>query len=690
MREFLRKSWVILLSSFDAILMSFAAFITPIPGKGALVSGTRMNSKKSALLVAILLVSSALVVMVSSPAAAAELNTAPTAQHSDRAVEDGNGDGEVTLRLRDTQSEDPDHVHREGDNLLCELDGETTDGNNGIVGWRWFNATDLNDTQFADPDTRMDRFLDNSDPTKELTFGVGEWTIALRVEDTCGATDWTNFTLEVRPKLEQLFTFDNGSLGPSWTTTGLWHVEDRCDVEADGSYLAYNEYDKDDALSEEDCDYETGTVNSGEAKVVTIDPSKSASSSEASWYRLGIEFDHYFRVGTSALDDEDRMIFEVSFDGGTTWVGSNHTDTGCGGDEDDKGKNCWDDDSDDPTNWLVQTNVFDVRDQDYDGGEIQLRWVFNTTDTHDNNNLGWLVDNVEVFGLVENDPPTAGDLELGGCNANLDDDAGDAPEQHTFSCSASLPTSSDSDGSIIEHRYIWGDGSSTTGPTDNVKHVYPTETGTYSPYGKVTDDGMATATSPEELVEFQYWAQEDVSGDEWDDDGLWGEEDDDGHEDCGIDALSGEEWMAMSSGCSYSSVDRSDHLELWNTIDTSRFADRGDGNEGHWDIRFMHQHELACGDRVDLQIKLDGNDGWNTTREHLDCDNNDFLDGEWEHSLRLSELDADRFETEDGNGNWVRTSEFPDDLDIRLAATGDGGGGTGAFVDDIVFFASSD
>jgi hypothetical protein len=53
--------------------------------------------------------------------------------------------------------------------------------------------------------------------------------------------------------------------------------------------------------------------------------------------------------------------------------------------------------------------------------------------------------------------------------------------------------------------------------------------------------------------------------------------------------------------------------------------------------------------------------------------------------LDLDDHDADEFETLDGDGNWIETSRFPDDLEVRLAATGDGGEGTGAFVDDIVF-----
>jgi len=633
-----------------------------------------MNDRVTAVLVAIAMLTTVMTAVVSPSAADSETNVPPTAQHSDRTEEDEDGDGEETVRFKDTQSEDPDYVHEDGNDLLCDLGG-STEGNNGIKEWRWYNSTGLNNSEFKDH--REDRFLSFGQTSQEETFAVGEYRIALRVADTCGASDWTNFTLEIRPNLVSLYTFGDGNLGDEWSTTGLWRVADECEgVGGDAPWLAYNGYDPDDALSSEDCDYDDGTANSGYAKVVTFDPSKSASSEEKSWYRFGIDFGHYFDVATTDLTDEDRMIFEASFDGGETWVGSEHTDIGCGGDDDDKGKNCWDDDSDSP-GWDTQTNVFDLREQDYDGGEVLFRWMFNTTSTHDNDNKGWFIDDIEIYGLVENEPPTGGEIDIG-CGVYLEDDAPDAPEGHSFGCSADVEGAGDADGSISEYRYAWDDGTSSVveDPTNSEYHQYPTKTGTYTPEMIVTDDGMATATSTDALAEFIYWDQDN---DDWDDDGLWDAEVDDGVNDCGLDALSGDVWMAMMdyNGCEYSSVDRSDNLELGGTIDTSRFVS--------WKMEFMTQHELACGDRVDLQIRLDGNDDWNTTNEHLDCDTNDGLDDDWDTRLDLDDHDADEFETLDGDGNWIETSRFPDDLEVRLAATGDGGEGTGAFVDDIVF-----
>jgi hypothetical protein len=336
----------------------------------------------------------AFIPMVLPSVSAGDLNTPPTAQHGDRMVEDSDGDGTVTLQFLDTESEDPDHVHDSGNDLACELAGTTsTGGDNGIQDWLWMNAT--NETE--DSLMTAENYLHDENPTKDLTFGLGVYQIALRVEDICGARDWVNFTLEVRPTVTTVEE-TTSSTDDNWTLTGLWQTTDACEaandaLEADPPYLAFTE-----VASDGTCSYDTGTSPSGSA-TLSINVTENNS-----WYRFGVRFDHFWDTGTSELDDQDRMTFQASFDGGDTWVGVNATTSGCGTDANDQGRNCWDDDSEEPVSWTTYATVFDVRDYNVTEAEILLRWTFDTGGLEDNDNPGWFIDNIGFFGLKEAPP----------------------------------------------------------------------------------------------------------------------------------------------------------------------------------------------------------------------------------------------------------------------------------------------
>jgi hypothetical protein len=355
-----------------------------------------MVSRSTLAILAVVVGSVLVVSLVSTQASDNDLNRDPVAQHGDRMVEDADGDGEVTIELSDTQSEDPDHVHDSGNDLLCEVGSDTsTGGDNGIQKWVWYNATNETEATVADKENR----LDIGNPTDPLTFGEGVWTIALRVEDICGASDWMNFTLEIVPEKPQVHHTDT-TTGDNWTLTGLWHTTDDCSAatdayESDPPYLAFTQAGLDG------CTYATGTIPSGNA-TLAVNVTNTLASEQDSWYRFGVQFDHWWDTGRSELTDEDKMTFQASFDGGDTWIGADANDDGCGGDADDLGRNCWDDDSREMNTWTTHAAVFDVRDEHVTEEQALFRWSFDAVTVDDNDNPGWFIDNISFFGLEEN------------------------------------------------------------------------------------------------------------------------------------------------------------------------------------------------------------------------------------------------------------------------------------------------
>jgi hypothetical protein len=177
---------------------------------------------------------------------------------------------------------------------------------------------------------------------------------------------------------------------------------------------------------------------------------------------------------------------------------------------------------------------------------------------------------------------------------------------------------------------------------------------------------------------------------DWDADGVAHYEDDGGDGDCGIDALSGSEWIAFTDDCSYDASDDGDTATLEETIDTSPLKDEADGNSGDWEIAYRAQVDLDCEDSADVQIRLDGNDDWNTTNGGFECGDNEGLDDRWDQYNHVDHSDADDFRTLDGDGNWVETSQYPDDLELRFLLGVSQGGATGFFLDDVAFAGSSD
>lgn len=330
------------------------------------------------------------------------INTPPTAQHPDRLFEDADGDGQVTIRLEDFRSVDPDHVHEDDRGAHCAPLGTPGISHNGIESHMWYNTTGLDGSEPLD--SLRDRFLSYGQRSQPLTFGIGTYEIGLQVTDICEASGWTNFTVEIHPRPVQLYAFDASEETPELETSGLWQVTETCQgIGAQAPWLAYTEHDRDDPLSSRDCDHGSVTGTDGSATLAAIPLTEGMGDSGTSWGRLAVSFDHYFDVETSSLTDEHRMVFEASFDGGRTWIGSNHTDAGCSGERDDEGRNCWDDDSD-SEGWNTETTIFDLRATGHDG-EVHLRWTFNATSLSGDDRKGWFVDNVEIYGLTEGHTP---------------------------------------------------------------------------------------------------------------------------------------------------------------------------------------------------------------------------------------------------------------------------------------------
>jgi hypothetical protein len=101
--------------------------------------------------------------------------------------------------------------------------------------------------------------------------------------------------------------------------------------------------------------------------------------------------------------------------------------------------------------------------------------------------------------------------------------------------------------------------------------------------------------------------------------------------------------------------------------------------------------DLACDDRADAQVRLDENTGWNTTARGFGCDDNSApLDEDWYGRKILRPDDVDDFRTQDGDANWVETSRYPDDLEMRFRLAVSQGGNSGFFLDGVAFAGSSD
>lgn len=628
-----------------------------------------MKGRAFVITIAIAMIGGSYVAVISTDAAAVTLNQPPVAQHSDRVVEDADDDGEVTIRFEDNNSEDPDHVHEEGNNLLCQIDdSDSTDGNNGIQEYRWHNTTGQNQTDF----------LSLGNPSTEQTFPIGTYKIGLRVEDICGASDWTNFTLEVVPEIIEVYNFNDG-LDEAWDTTGLWQVTDECDVGADGSYLAFTEVEAEGSEIFPDCDYDTGDAPSGSA-TLSLDLSHDANSNETSWYKFAVSFDHFWDTGKSDLEDQDKMTVEASFDGGETWVGSDDTDTGCGTVENDEGENCWDDDSEEPDEWRNHENVFDVRDHDYDGGEIMFRWTFDAINSNDNDNLGWLVDNVVVSGVEENEPPDAGDLHTN-CSIHLDSAKDDGDDYPQFECIYRANGETDADGSLSEYRWHTDDGWTKNTTSDSSGEIlYPVSDGTYNPSVTVVDDGGATAQSNTELVEFIHW---DLDGFAWDGTGIaYQEQESDTSDECGVDPLAGEEWwmLADPDACSYDAADNGSTIYLDDWIDTNKFKDGDDGTEGRWDFDAAAQADLTCGDTVVSEIRIEENyPSWNLSHTvgeyNIDgCEStDDDIDEFWNQKIQFHHRsNTDLAYQQDGE--WIASHGFTDELEIRFRLDASEGG----------------
>jgi hypothetical protein len=519
------------------------------------------------------------------PAAAGTLNQEPNAQHGDRIVEDEDGDGQVTLRFYDNSSSDPDSVFN--NDVYCDLDDETTSTEN--LERYWWDTSDEENFEKS-----KETYLGKGDPSPKNEFDVGIHRIGLEVEDNCGATDWTNFTLEVNHELIEVYRFDDSlSLGDEWSTNSLWGVTEECET-GDGARQPYLAYTVVDDLTSE-CDFETGDAPSGSATLAK-DLSHSASSDEKSWNRIGIEFRHWWDTAEPrSLEDQDMMVFQVSFDGGETWQLGDHTQQGCGDVENEGGTFCWDDDSPESGEWQRVQKTFDLRTEDYDGGEILFRWHFDALSGADNDGEGWFVDDVEITGIEENDPPVINDVWTDSCNTNADRDG---PSESDWNCDFKSDAE-DPDGSSLSYSWDFGSQGTASGSGPNPTFDWTRSDETIRPDLTVHDAAMAYAEDLSATqVDWEYRPGDSHSS--YDDDGLA----DESYQVCGDEPWAEDEYYILTDDdlCDWQQGDRANATS--DTFDTSSY-----GPDGGWEIKFLF-YEGNDNEEVVLEVSSDGGDTW--------------------------------------------------------------------------------
>jgi hypothetical protein len=225
-----------------------------------------------------------------------------------------------------------------------------------------------------------------TDPTGYYTMTLAAGVYSLSVRTNCypgttvegvavqgGAVTHQDVALEPGPVANILFE-DNMEGGAQWLATGLWHLADRSPCPApDPGYTSPTHawY----AGNDEPCSYAGGPNTSrltlsGE---VNLPPDLAAAA---------LSFSSWEETECGGVCFYDRRTALASVDGGVTW-----TALGALGHE---------------GQWYRPS--FDL--SDYVGQSLRLRLQFATGGPHDNDHVGWLVDDVQVAGTTCSDPPT--------------------------------------------------------------------------------------------------------------------------------------------------------------------------------------------------------------------------------------------------------------------------------------------
>jgi hypothetical protein len=267
---------------------------------------------------------------------------------------DATGTDNVTITVEQNELPKMDPAH-ECDRMTCEFSANAED-DTGIQECTW---------QFPEGE----KTGCGDDTPIEWTFPEpDDHNVTLSVTDDDGETNETTFTVET----EGLFvdSFEDGALG-AWSLqdtgdgTNLWRVGDDCETPNDdreGDYAAqFNLAD--------DCNYDDGHVQGAIERTVDLtDRSESASAN--------LTFHQFFGVEGCDTQTYDEMTVSVVAADGTAeelavW--------NC----QDAGSNGWE--------------LVDLSLDEYTGQERSLRFSFDSSDSYDNEETGWLIDRISVW-----------------------------------------------------------------------------------------------------------------------------------------------------------------------------------------------------------------------------------------------------------------------------------------------------
>lgn len=214
----------------------------------------------------------------------------------------------------------------------------------------------------------------------------GWHNLTLEVEDLCGGTDVDHVHGFVARERTLLADHDLDATVPTdWTTTGVAHTTDACNVNGDGSYLAFNR----GLNASGECHYESTDPVQGTA-TFTFDPGDADV--------LAMHFDTRFDVrdGIGTLEEqvfgnvvEDLMTVQASLDGGNTWTKPNHTFQFQRADDDLE------------HSWKRAGGLYDLSDRSTTDPPIEFRFAFDSVTAVDGGGYGWLVDDIRFTELIE-------------------------------------------------------------------------------------------------------------------------------------------------------------------------------------------------------------------------------------------------------------------------------------------------
>lgn len=197
----------------------------------------------------------------------------------------------------------------------------------------------------------------------------GTYAVTVTVTDNGGSSDDASDSVSVSeptgPETVYFENFDDASADgwhKSSGTNDLWRVASDCVTANSGAYqMAFGR-------ASPNCDYDVGTAT-GWARTPVIDLSSYSSAT--------LRFAHFWETESYSGGAYDKMMVELSSNGGTSWTQVRQ----------------WDSRDANPSDW----DTVDVDVSSYASSQFRVRFVFDTVDGSFNNYDGWYVDDVEVL-----------------------------------------------------------------------------------------------------------------------------------------------------------------------------------------------------------------------------------------------------------------------------------------------------